>query len=148
MKGSDSTAAAVMRALQQAGYRATSPRRAVVQAVAGRRRHFTGAEILAEVAGADGSVGRATVFRTLEVLVELGLIGRVLPQGGGQAYVLCSQDHHHHAICSRCGLVLELPGCPLDLEAEKDARTAGFWLHGHRLEFYGICQACQEKGGN
>jgi len=78
--------------------------------------------------------------------VELGWLGRVQQPDGTRGYVLCSREHHHHAICSHCGLVLELPGCPLNSEAGNDARAAGFRLHGHRLEFYGVCRACQEKG--
>lgn len=145
MSNSELTVPQVLQSLQQAGYKVTSARRAVVEAVLGRERHFTGGDIVAEVAGADRSVGRATVFRTLEVLVDLGLIGRVHPPEGGQGYVLCPRGHHHHAICSQCGLVLDLPGCPLGTEVEKDARRAGFRLQGHRLEYYGLCQACQER---
>jgi Fur family transcriptional regulator, ferric uptake regulator len=128
--------------LQEAGHRMTSARRAVVEAVAGRERHFTGADVLAEVE--DRTVGRASVFRTLDLLVDLGLIGRVHPPSGGSSYVLCPQDHHHHVICSKCGLVLDLPGCPIGGELEQQARSAGFRLQGHRLEYYGVCERCQE----
>ena len=91
----------------------------------------------------DSGVGRASVFRTLDLLVDLGLIGRVHPPGGGRGYVLCPQAHHHHVICSRCGLVLDLPGCPIGAESEQLALTAGFRLQGHRLEYYGVCERCQ-----
>ncbi len=145
MSHSELTMPRVLEALQGAGYKVTSARRAVIQAVLGKERHFSGADLVAEVIAADGTVGRATVFRTLDVLVDLGLIGRVHRPEGGHGYVLCPQGHHHHAICSRCGLVVDLPGCPLGSDAEKDASAAGFHLQGHRLEYYGLCQACQEK---
>ncbi|MGE5618222.1 MAG: Fur family transcriptional regulator [Sphingomonadaceae bacterium] len=147
MDGLGLTVPKVLRTLQLAGYRATAARRAVIEAVLEKERHFSGAELLAEVAAADRSVGRATVFRTLDVLVELGVLGRVHRPEGGHGYVLCARDHHHHhAICSRCGLVVTLPGCPIDSVAERDAAAAGFRLEGHRLEYYGICLACQGKG--
>lgn len=137
-----STIDLMLTRLQEAGLRMTSARRAVVDAVAGRDRHFTGADVLAEVE--NRSVGRASVFRTLDLLVDLGLMARVHPPAGGSSYVLCPQDHHHHVICSRCGLVLDLPGCPIGTESEQQARSAGFRLQGHRLEYYGICKHCQE----
>jgi Fe2+ or Zn2+ uptake regulation protein len=137
-----STVNTMLTRLQEAGHRMTSARRAVVEAVVGRDHHFTGADVLAEVE--DRTVGRASVFRTLDLLVDLGLIGRVHPPTGGRGYVLCPQDHHHHVICSQCGLVLDLPGCPIGTETEQQARSAGFRLHGHRLEYYGVCMNCQE----
>lgn len=142
MSGSALTVAAALQVLQDAGYRVTSPRRAVVEAVVGRDRHFTWADIAAQVSGSDRSVGRATVFRTLEVLEELNLIGRIHHPDGGQGYVVCPQEHHHHAICSRCGLVVNLPGCPLGSEVEHKARSAGIHLRGHRVELYGVCKDC------
>jgi len=145
VSSSDFTMPQVLGALHKAGYRVTSARRTVIEAVLGRDRHFSGAELLAEVEATDRSVGRATVFRTLDMLVDLGIIGRVHRPEGGHGYVLCPQGHHHHAICSKCGLVLDLPGCPLDPAVERDASAAGFRLQGHRLEYYGLCQACQSK---
>jgi Fur family transcriptional regulator, ferric uptake regulator len=133
--------------LQKAGYRTTAARRAVIEAILAKDRHFTGGDIVDELAGADGAVGRATVFRTLDLLVELEVIGRVHRADGASGYVLCPRGHHHHAICSRCGLVLDLPGCPLGQAAEEEAQIAGFRLQGHRLEYFGLCSDCQ-KGGN
>lgn len=146
MSSADLTMTEVLGALQKAGYRVTSARRTVIKAVLGRDRYFSGAELMAEVEATDRSVGRATVFRTLDMLVDLGIVGRVHRPEGGHGYVLCPRGHHHHAICSSCGLVLDLPGCPLDPAVERDASAAGFRLHGHRLEYYGLCQACQSKG--
>jgi Fur family transcriptional regulator, ferric uptake regulator len=142
----DPTPAEMMTALQQAGYRMTTARRAVVAAVAGRKRPFSSAEVLEEVLGGDRSVGRATVFRTLDVLQDLGMLGRVENPEGGHGYVACQRGHHHHAICSGCGIVVDLPGCHLGAEVEEEARAAGFALTGHRLEYFGLCQACQTKG--
>ena len=136
----------MLQLLRGAGYRVTSERKAVLDAVLASCRPFSGGDVVAQVSRRDPSVGRATVFRTLEVLVDLGVIGRVHQPGVDAAYVLCSQDHHHHAICSRCGLVVELPGCPLDDAAEKEATAAGFRLESHRLEYYGVCGQCQAKG--
>jgi Fur family ferric uptake transcriptional regulator len=148
LNGSELTLPQVLGTMQKAGYKITPARRVVIETVLGKDRHFSVADLVAEVVATDHSVGRATVFRTLDMLVDLGVIGRVHRPGGGQGYVVCPTGHHHHAICSRCGLVLDLPGCPLSPEAEKDASAAGFRLQGHRLEYYGLCQACQTKGND
>lgn len=77
---------------------------------------------------------------------RLGMIGRVHPPEGAPGYVLCPRGHHHHAICSRCGLVLDLPGCPLNLEEiERETQALGFRLQAHRMEYYGVCKACQDR---
>lgn len=145
MNGSELTMPQLLGVLHEAGYKVTAARRTVIETVLGKDRHFTGADLVAEVLAADRTVGRATVFRTLDMLVELGVVGRVHGPEGGHGYVLCPSGHHHHAICSKCGLVVDLPGCPLNSEVEREALASGFRLQGHRLEYYGLCQACQTK---
>ena len=133
----------MMDALRGAGYRMTRSRRSVVEAIASRRRPFSSAEILGQVSGQEGSVGRATVFRTLDVLQDLGMLERVEHPDGSWGYVACSRGHHHHAICSGCGLVVELRICDVERNAETEATRAGFAIRGHRLEYYGLCSSCQ-----
>ena len=145
VRGTGPNPGEMMQTLQKAGYRTTAARRAVVDAVAGRTRPFSSSEILEDVLAGDRSVGRATVFRTLDVLHGLGMLGRIDFPDGGHAYVACMQGHHHHVICSMCGLVVDLPGCHVSVGAEEEARAAGFTLTGHRLEYFGLCQACQNK---
>lgn len=137
-------ASRIMESLHGAGYRATAARRMVANAVARRGRAFTGAEILGDIQAVDRSVGRATVFRTLEVLLDLGVLDRVERPGGGRAYVLCGDEHHHHAVCSGCGLVFDIPGCGLPVDADALAQRFGFWVDGHRVEYRGLCAACRQ----
>lgn len=136
----------MMRALQRAGYRMTSARRAVVDAVACRTRPFSSADIMDDVQTGDGGIGRATVFRTIDVLLGIGMLGKILHPDGSYGYVACMQEHHHHAICSGCGLVVDLPGCVIDAGAESQALAAGFLLKSHRLEYFGLCEECQTRG--
>ena len=83
--------------LEALGHRATEPRRTVVQAALFQRGHFTAEELCRELP----AVGRATVFRTLKLLVELGVVCRVLLEDGHFRYRLSSPDHHHHLGLSR-----------------------------------------------
>jgi Fe2+ or Zn2+ uptake regulation protein len=146
MSGRGPSAGEMMGALQQAGYRMTSARRAVVDEIASRTRPFSSTDILDKVLAADGGIGRATVFRTLDVLLGIGMLGRIQLADGAFGYVVCMQEHHHHAICSGCGLVVDLPGCVIDSESESQAIAAGFLLKSHRLEYYGLCGECQSRG--
>src|ERR1044071_7712791 len=97
----DSTA--IVEALEGAGYRLTGPRRAVADLIGGRRGHFTADELLTESRRRRLGVTRATVFRSLDVLTELGLVERLDLPSGEHAFVACETAHHHHLVCSSCG---------------------------------------------
>ena len=90
-------------ALDRAGYRLTEPRRAVAELVAAQEAHFTAAGLVAEARDRHLGIGRATIFRSLDVFATLGLVERVDLPGGEHAYVVCDPVHHHHAICTSCG---------------------------------------------
>ena len=93
----------LVKALDRAGHRLTEPRRAVAGLVAGRDGHFTAAEIVADARRRRMDIGRATVFRTLDLFASLSLVERIDLPGGEHAYVACDPVHHHHAICTGCG---------------------------------------------
>ncbi len=87
------------------GYRLTEPRRAVAGLVAAREGHFTAADLEADARRRRLRIGRATIFRALDVFADLRLVERVDLPDGEHAYVGCDPEpaHHHHAICTRCG---------------------------------------------
>ncbi len=84
-------------------------------------------------------VGLVTVYRTLDLLSELGLVRR-LDLGEGPRYEL-AEDHHHHLICEDCGSVSEFEQCPLDLERLPQMEK-GFQVKSHSVEVYGRCASC------
>ena len=126
--------------LADSGYRRTGPRRTVVQAILEQPGPVTAQEI-ADRLRASG-VGRATVFRTIDVLTDLGMLHR-LHTGSCNAYTVCPREHHHHLTCSTCGRVESVAGCGLDEQLALLARGAGFSIEGHQLELTGRCAACQ-----
>ncbi len=138
---------AMSRALRRAGLRMTGPRRAVAQLLAGREGQFTAEELLAESREMGLGIGRATIFRSLELLGRLSLVERVDLPSGEHAYVLCDPDHHHHVICARCGraetFAIEDRGVSEGLE--QIGVATGYQIDGHRLEVYGLCPVCQRK---
>lgn len=132
-------------ALERAGYRVTDPRRQVARLMAGRAGHFTAADLLAD-AGRDGiHVGRATIFRTLEVLTELGAVARIDLPSGDHAYLACEPVHHHHVVCSRCGRSRDIEDAGLRAVVRDVARRTGFRIDDHRLELFGLCPDCRSS---
>lgn len=127
------------RDLARKGHRVTAPRRTLLHALNALGDHFT-AEGLA---AASPGVGRATVFRTLRLLQEVGAVCQVVLDDGAVQYRLTSEGHHHHIVCSRCGAVNDFASCDItDLLAEL-ARRTGYDIAAHRLEVYGTCADCQ-----
>ena len=134
--------------LTASGYRLTVPRREVLKQIASRASSFSATELLESVTRARPHVGRATIFRTLDLLVELGLLQKVHTETGpswGHSYLLCglSDAHHHHLVCTRCGQIADFAECMLDeLVSSLKAHTE-FQVEEHRLELYGKCERCQ-----
>jgi Fe2+ or Zn2+ uptake regulation protein len=125
----------------------TGPRRAVARLLTEREGRFTAEELLAESRSRGLGIGRATIFRSLELLGRLNLVERVDLPSGDHAYLICEPDHHHHVICSQCGraetFAMEVGG--LSERLEQVARTTGYRIDAHRLEVYGRCPGCQAK---
>ena len=116
------------------GYKATPQRLAVIGALAAEQH-----QSLEEIRGRCPEVGLVTVYRTLDLLSEIGLVRR-LDLGDGPRYEL-AEDHHHHLICESCGEISEFEECPLD-PARLPEIGGGFEVRSHSLEVYGLCAAC------
>lgn len=124
--------------------RNTVQRAAVLDAVRKLQCHATADEIYADIIKSYPSVSRATVYRNLQLLSELGEIRKLEIPGSPDRY-----DHritdHCHARCTLCGRIMDIEmDCQPDLlKAVKDAH--GFALTGHDIIFSGICPECREK---
>ena len=140
MSGSDT----LISALGGAGKRLTAARRAVADAIAREEGHFTAEDVLDAARARQRSVGRATVFRSLELLADLHLVERVDLPSGEHAYVACEPDaHHHHVVCSVCGKSTEVGELGLGPILQRIESSTGFAIESHRLEVFGICPECQ-----
>lgn len=94
-------------------------------------------------------IGLATVYRTLELLSDLGILQKMEFGDGCSRYEVNDTDptrhHHHHLICTKCGKVEEFDEDLLEtLEADIERKT-GFRTLDHQVKFFGVCKACQEK---
>ena len=85
------------------------------------------------------------MYRTLDILVELGMLRRVHLDDGCHGYALSQAVHGHHLICSSCNQVVEFDGCDLDDLFKRITRKTGFAIEGHWLQVFGRCPKCQRK---
>jgi Fur family ferric uptake transcriptional regulator len=130
----------ILARLVDAGFRLTEPRRAIARSVAEQAGQFTAEAVWEQVR--PRGVGRATVFRTLDTLAELGVLSR-MHVDGCHRYTVCDLAHHHHLVCSACGRVAEVDAHEIEREIRRLAERHGFRLERHQLEFVGRCAPCQ-----
>jgi len=138
----------LLKALDQAGVRLTGPRRELAALISRRQGHFTAADLLNDAEDRNLGIGRATVFRLLELLADQNLVERVDLPDGRHAYVPCEPSHHHHLVCVSCGAISEVDDCGIDAVTAEAARRSGFEIQSHRLELFGRCPRCQRGGSH
>ena len=129
--------------LAAAGERVTRQRLLVANALAGSGRQLTAEQLYRSLQRQVPGIGRATVFRTLETLVDAGVARRLELEGHVYAYVACLPKHHHHLACTRCGRVEEIDEAYVTPIARRLAADLGFEIDDARLDFYGRCAACR-----
>lgn len=129
----------IAQRLEARGHRVTPARLAVIRAVLAQRGHFSVDDILQHCPG----IGRATAFRTMRLLAELGIVCRVLLEDGALHYRLSRRGHHHHLVCVACGSVQDLDQCAVADLVRELARASNYEIEGHWLEFFGRCPQCR-----
>ncbi len=132
--------------LREAGERVTRQRLAVADALTAAGRQLSAQELYRRLHRRDPSIGRATVFRTLEALVVAGVARRLELDGHVYGYVACRPEHHHHLACDRCGGVEEIDEAYIRPVSERIVANLGFRIDDARVDFYGICASCARQG--
>lgn len=136
--------AMIIRALRRKGYKATPQRIAICRFVLNSQDHPAAQRIYSEVKKIYPTVGLATIYKTLQILKELGLIQEVsFPQG--QARFDPNMDSHINLVCLRCGFIRDLDDPTLRETVEKVAAEAKFTATVQSLNIYGICQKCNKS---
>lgn len=127
------------------GMRLTSERETVVTAVYATHEHFDADLWVAKLERRKGAprASRSTVYRTLRLLEEAGLIRKVARANDREVYEHdYGYPHHDHLICKKCGEMTEFPNEAIAEVLEKIAAEHGFRMSGHRLEVEGVCATC------
>lgn len=106
---------------------------------------FVSAQQLHTVLKQHGStIGLATVYRTLTELVNQGKADTLLSNEGEALYRDCSQEHHHHLMCKKCGLTIEIEALEAEQWASKIAKEHGFSQVTHTIDIFGLCKDCAQ----
>ena len=139
----------MMAALENAGLRSTRPRNAIMEQVdqwAKDGKDFSSEELWHATKERAPWIGRATAFRTVELLSALGFLDRVTFADGSERYhPVQPGTHHHHLTCSECHRIVSVDACLPPQLLEKVERQSGFAISGHRVELFGCCPSCQEQ---
>ena len=130
--------------LGEAGYRRGGARTAVVGALARHDCAVTALELEGELGRRKVNVGRASIYRALEVLEELGLVQRFEVERGIASYerVNLSGHHHHHAICRRCGRMEPFEDRGLERAIALVSESVPFDVAEHDVVLRGLCERC------
>ena len=140
---------AVLRArlrdhVQRNKLKSSTRRELILEAFAAMGRHVTAEELLRAVRDRDERIGAATVYRTLRVFQESGIVAERRFEGGTTRFELVGDDHHDHLICTSCRTIIEFEDEAIEREQSRGATRHGFDLRSHRHELYGICASCRK----
>lgn len=131
--------------LRDAGYKLTTARLTVLHVLEQENGHLTSTDILDRVNALNPDIGRASVFRALDLFTKLWIIRPTfIDSSMTPAYVLLPGGHHHHIICTNCNRIIEFDDCGLGTLTKQLEEQMHVQLMGHLLEFYGLCESCSE----
>lgn len=138
---------AVLGLLRAQGQRITGARTAVVEALAHIGGHPSADELVDRVRRQHPTIHRATVYRTLDTLADLGVVTHVRVGDGASTYHLAldaTRPSHLHAKCRDCGRIVDMPGDLLDRVVDRLARERDFALDPAHVALSGRCRACRD----
>ncbi len=153
----------LLKAVVRAGHSNTRARRAVLRALCEADGQATPIQLLALGRAHLPSLGLVTVYRTLDILSELGLVRKLHLDEGCSTYALSpagvqqtaddvrtlaasAHAHSHHVICQRCRRAVEFAGCDIQMLVDAVEMQTGYRVTEHWLEMFGLCPDCQARG--
>jgi Fur family transcriptional regulator, ferric uptake regulator len=122
--------------------RSTRQRAAVINALSNAEEFVSAQQLHSELRVRGEAVGLSTVYRTLQALAAATEIDILIGDDGETRYRSCSDGHHHHLVCSKCGATVEVENREVEAWAAKIAKEHGYLAVSHTLEIYGLCPAC------
>lgn len=134
--------------LKAKDYKITNQRIVIIKEILSKQEiHLSAEDIYEQISEINPEIGLATVYRTLELLVELDIINKIEFGDGRTRYEIGGDEHHshHHLICITCGQVAEFNDDLLENLEEALTKTNGFKVINHQVKFFGICSECQQK---
>ena len=132
----------VRERIRARGMRWTPQRRVLIEVLARADGHITGAELVERCREVDPATIPSTVYRTLDLLTELGIVRKDDFGEGYSRYELATERMHHHARCEQCGNVIEFNEELMEYLALQVERETGFVTDWHEITLYGRCADC------
>ena len=134
----------MLGALRESGGRITTGRRAIVEALVRVSGHVTAEDLISEIQASNPDLHLSTVYRTLEILEDTGLVEHV-HFGHGAAYWHLASDHRHHLVCAGCGGVTHVPADVFTALQGELAQRYGFRLDVRHFATQGRCRDCADE---
>lgn len=131
--------------LTEKGQRTTQVRHSVLEGALSERGHFDADSLYLRLRRSEGKVSRATVYRTLDLLVESGFLSRRLTESQAIYEVARGRGHHDHLVCLACDATLEVFSPELEFAQEALCQRHSFKPLRHTLQIEGLCSACAKK---
>lgn len=132
--------------IKKNGLKYTSQREAILSTLYKNPEHFTTESLymLLKKENPKINIGIATVYRTLSLLEESGLVSSISLGIQGKKFEIANKPHHDHIICEECGKIVEFENEKIERLQEDIAKEQGFKLTDHLMQLYGICNNCQK----
>ena len=134
-----------IEALRQRGYRITPQREMVIEVIAHSGRHMTAEEVFGEVQTRSRAVNIATIYRTLDLLVEEGLASRADLGSARVVYATVRHGPHAHLVCRHCGYVIDVEIGPFEPWLQQVQAECGFVCSPQHFVVYGLCAGCRSE---
>ncbi len=130
--------------LSELGYRLTPQRLMVVKAVEAADSHISAEEIYLKIRASYPHMNISTVYRTLDLLSELGLVTETDMGDGRVRYHSIGKGHHHHLVCQQCGEITDIEESDLGSLWDEINKKYGFEVNMNHLAFFGLCSRCRK----
>ncbi|MBN2587711.1 MAG: transcriptional repressor [Candidatus Fermentibacteraceae bacterium] len=134
-----------LKKLRDLGYRITPQREMVIHIIAHSGRHMSAEEVTEEAKKRSEAINVATVYRTLDLLVENGLASKLDLGDGKTAYATGEHGPHIHLVCRQCGCVTEISDGDISVPLRDIEEKYSFDCHPYHFSIHGICRNCRER---
>ncbi|MCM8811779.1 MAG: transcriptional repressor [Candidatus Omnitrophica bacterium] len=133
--------------LGRRGLKLTHQREEILRCLMAAEKHLGVEEMYTILKKQDPLIGRATIFRTIKLLQECGLVAEVgvFQNGGAKFELKADRPHHDHMICVECGRIIEFQSPMMERFQDEAIKRHGFLALWHRHEIFGRCAACSKK---
>ncbi len=123
----------------------TQQRETILDEILNTKGHFQVEDIVHNIKNKNINVSRATVYRTLNILKDMGLVTEVIKFDNKTIYEISLKEHHDHLICTTCGKIIEFHEEEIEKLQDKICKNYQFTPSFHRLEIFGLCKECSKN---